>query len=729
MTPGFPSRESMILSGDGTQSTGNIQVKDLLQLVGLSAFAVAQPLFDLLARHAVFLVVHRAQPLDVLLMVVFLIAVVPLPLVLLEVAAGLISARLRQGLHLLLLAFLLALIVLQPLVREENVPGLVSLIIAILVGAAGAFAYRRFTTLRRLATVLALAAPLFCGLFLFHPRIARIVFPGEVPAVEVTGEGGTTPVVMVVFDALPLVSLLDEERRIDPQRYPHFAALANDGVWFRQATTVSDNTVLAVPAILTGLYPRPDRQPTVLDWPRNLFTLLGGSHALHVVEPVTNLLMESLRGPETEHQKRRLATLLADISVIYLHVLLPADLRGGLPPVSQSWSDFGAGPGPAGEGGEKQIRYVEEFREFVAHIGIENAGSAGRPGLYFIHSVLPHPPHFYFPSGTAYTRRRLEPSGQGSQWGLWTDDAMAAQHSQQRHLLQLGYVDRLVGELLDRLRATGLYERSLIVITADHGTSFWPGRSHREATVGNFRDIMRVPLLIKPPGGDGGTIDDRNVESVDILPTVADVLGIEIPWKVDGWSALDPDRSERPEKICFGKKRLEFPFTAFQPPDSSLARKLALFGSGRGEGGLFRAGAVGDLVGRSVASLPRGEPADVAIALREPERYEKVDPASGFVPAEIVGEVRLTAGATNAGAVNTRAPAERADLLNLVVAVNGVIRAVTRPYATQLGRDEAVWSALVEEIAFRAGANAVEIFVLETGSAGPILHPAAGFGF
>ena len=54
---------------------------------------------------------------------------------------------------------------------------------------------------------------------------------------------------MVIFDELPLTSLMDEKRQIDPVRYPNFAALADDGYWFRNATTVTDYTVQAVPAI------------------------------------------------------------------------------------------------------------------------------------------------------------------------------------------------------------------------------------------------------------------------------------------------------------------------------------------------------------------------------------------------------------------------------------------------------------------------------------------------
>jgi len=65
-----------------------------------------------------------------------------------------------------------------------------------------------------------------------------------------------TPVVMVIFDELPLVSLLDGEGIIDPDRYPNFSSLADDAIWFRNATTVSGQTTKSIPAILSGLRPK-----------------------------------------------------------------------------------------------------------------------------------------------------------------------------------------------------------------------------------------------------------------------------------------------------------------------------------------------------------------------------------------------------------------------------------------------------------------------------------------
>ncbi|MDA1015942.1 MAG: hypothetical protein O3A00_15980 [Planctomycetota bacterium] len=68
---------------------------------------------------------------------------------------------------------------------------------------------------------------------------------------------------MVVFDEASGLSLMDENREIDATLFPNFSALAKQATWYRNATTVHQFTANAVPAILTGTYPREIKLPTV----------------------------------------------------------------------------------------------------------------------------------------------------------------------------------------------------------------------------------------------------------------------------------------------------------------------------------------------------------------------------------------------------------------------------------------------------------------------------------
>ena len=106
--------------------------------------------------------------------------------------------------------------------------------------------------------------------------------------------------------------------------------------------------------------------------------------------------------------------------------------------------------------------------------------------------------------------------------------------------------DQQVGSLIDSLRELGLYDQSLIIVTADHGASFSQGYE------GYFSPLLAatehsIPLLIKFPHQTEGRRITGAVSTVDILPTVLDVVGTSYPsgW-VDGQSLLrtgtDPDR-------------------------------------------------------------------------------------------------------------------------------------------------------------------------------------------
>ena len=122
-----------------------------------------------------------------------------------------------------------------------------------------------------------------------------------------------------------------------------------------------------------------------------------------------------------------------------------------------------------------------------------------------------------------------------------------------------------MGRLIRRLKQTGRYERSLVILTADHGVAFRPGDSRRTVTRTNFAQMAKVPLFIKTPGQKRGRVETSHVRDLDILPTIADVVDAKLSWKVTGRSLEDPDRIpvqtvsvETPEG-----RRIELPLTRF----------------------------------------------------------------------------------------------------------------------------------------------------------------------
>ena len=130
----------------------------------------------------------------------------------------------------------------------------------------------------------------------------------------------------------------------------------------------------------------------------------------------------------------------------------------------------------------------------------------------------------------------------------------------------------------------------------------------RLASMQHPEDVLGVPLFIKLPGQNEGSRELRNVETVDVLPTIADALDIRVPWEIDGCSALDPACPPRARKIMFSRDDVRMTFDpALLDRRDSLERKLELFGSGARANGLFLVGDYRDLVGRRVCRSGRGK--------------------------------------------------------------------------------------------------------------------------
>ena len=89
--------------------------------------------------------------------------------------------------------------------------------------------------------------------------------------------------------------------------------------------------------------------------------------------------------------------------------------------------------------------------------------------------------------------------------------------------------DRWLGRLLDLLRAQGLYDRTLIVLTSDHGEEIGergPGRIYDQHGHTLYEELLRVPLIVKLPGQErAGTRVSEVTRAVDVMPTILDLLG------------------------------------------------------------------------------------------------------------------------------------------------------------------------------------------------------------
>jgi hypothetical protein len=674
-----------------------------LHLAALWAFAFVQPLFDLLSHNVDFFIARGNTAGDIVRFAVALVIVPPALLIAAEGLAGLVSRGTRAGLHLVLVAGLSGAFALELLERAVPAGAAVLLPAAGATGVAFALAYARTAGVRSFVTVLGAAPLVFLALFLAFSPVAELLRP-EPTIRAATGAPARTPVVLLVFDELPTISLMAGRERIDAGRYPNFGRLARTSTWYPNATTVSDSTTRAVPAILSGLRPSERRRlPTSRTYPHSLFSLLGSRWEQHVTEPLTDVCPPAIchEGPD-ESAARRMRALASDLGIVTGHLLLPSDMVTSLPPIDRGWADFANNDRPINRGlgtvrrgerprGDWWAKRVAEAERGIAAIRPQR----GRAALHVIHAIMPHVPWRYFPSGMRYP----EP-GPGVIPGTiprkgWGDDPYLVRQGLQRHLLQVGYADRLLGRLEGNLRRARLWERALVVVAADHGGAFRPGVQRRPVLRSNFADIAGVPLFVKRPGQRAGRVDPRPARTIDVLPTIARTVDAGARWRFDG-RPLDEPHRDRTLRVTNQDENRDITMSVrrfLRTRDAQLARQLRMFPPGRAS--LMRLGPNAHLIGRPVAALPRA-PDRNGGAIDRATAYRSVQPRTGVVPAFVTG----------------RLPSRERAGEPLAVAIDGRIRAVAQSWR-QAGRTR--FSAIVPPTALTAGGHAVEVFAVGPG--------------
>lgn len=468
-------------------------------------------------------------------------------------------------------------------------------------------------------------------------------------AVPAPARAARPPVVMIVLDEFPVDTLLDRPGHIDARRFPGFASLARHSTWFPNAYSLADNTEHAVPAILDGRKPRRHTRPVYRDHRRNAFTFFHRlGYRLRVTEELTRLCPPRLC-PAERHSPHGKGALFSGRK----------------------------------ERLEATIRAVRRSR---------------RPTFVFQHSLLPHLPWVYLPSGQHVSL----PSGPSLTAGTGFRDPFLTEHNEQRYLLQLGFVDREIGSLVRRMRRTGLLRRALLVVTADHGISFQLNvLDRRKTTERTVHELAPVPLFVKRPGQTRAGRNPSYADSADILPTMAKLLHRRLGFRTDGRDAFG--RAVRARKGVVESTRdfrhvLRVPAAEMERRRAAeIARRVSVFGTGP-LSAVYRIGPQPALLGRRAAPLAVGAGA-VRARFAQPRSLAHVRPHAATVPTWVVG--RLTGGAAG-----VRRP--------LALAVNGVIRATGTSIRLETVAGER-FALLFPPSALRRGRDRIELYEIRPG--------------
>ena len=657
-----------------------------VEFLALSGLTFAQPCFDVTGKNSEVLVVHGTTWPQAVALALLIVFAPPLLALAVEGVASLVDRRTVPAVHAVLCGIFLGVLALEVTKGQTSLGPAALVATGCVLGIAGGFFVWRFAMVRQFLHFVAVMSVGFALLFLFSSPASDVLNGSRSGAPAATRPRSPTRVVLIVLDELPTMSLLDGTGNIDRALFPNFAALADHATWYRSHTTVAGFTAGAVPAILTGRYPaKPNVLPILSEYPQNLFTLTGRYGDVNGHEAITRLCPSTMCG----NRGRDFASLTSATWKLWTDFASP--VRTVARPVDE---DQARASVASGEEFVRSLRRGSGLQVDVAHLEI---------------------PHFPWERLPSLQRYDVATAPAGESYGV-TPRGPGAASARMRHLLQVQAADTMVGRVVQRLTRLRSYDRSLVIVTADHGASFTPGESVRNPSPKNLAGIMWAPLLVKYPGQRAGVIDERRSESVDIVPTIADVIGLQIPWTVDGQS-LRGAPPVRPVRRLYPWIWLPSP-TDVQPPSGRTYidvpgdveyREVMTAAASRTSGDphlrVFRIGPYGSMIGSQVSAYGHGPASTLRAQIVDPGRFDRVDVHASKLP-----------WVWNEGMVQGMRRSSW-----LAVAANGRIVAVAEPILVADGR--ARFSFLIPPLLVEAGRNHVVVYVIGGPPSAPTLAP------
>lgn len=461
------------------------------------------------------------------------------------------------------------------------------------------------------------------------------------------------PVVVLMFDEFETAALFDSDLRIDPVRYPHLADLAKTATVYRRFTAEGDITGPATGSLLASRPYRLGHRGIYKNFPDNIFTRFHRGGYRMVVRETATALCPRCSGDHAPQDARDVVNYLAS-------------------------------------------NRIARFDEWLRQINRPQ-----HPTLFFDHTLLPHNPLVYTPSGKRYRVGGHEPIPGFPHKPSFADPWFVRQ-GQQRYLMQVELADALVGRMEARLKAQGLWDRATVVVTADNGEGWGhldsdPHRIDKRT----LAQIVQTPLIFKAPGQRRGGYSDKRVRVVDLLPTLARLAHLPTGGMA-GRSFLGPGASRIPaEPIrAFNDDGRVYRFTGRsleRQIRANVASRIAIFGQHTRN--LFRIGPEPALLGQPVSGQKVGVARNLRGTLGPQPQLAHVERSGYIVPTHLVGSVRGKAARRG---------------LPIAVAVNGTIAATGRT-ARLRGSSRNRVSLMIPESALQDGRNQVRLFLIRRG--------------
>lgn len=702
-TSRFPERAEKM-----SQSPNNISISNqILHLVALSAIAISWPVLSFLSEHADYFFIRQLEANDVICLLVLLLAAVPLATGGLLVLVHSVSKSANRFLYGFII-FVLFTVLFVSLARQSLlVSGAGELATALVIATISVILYYRFKSARMLVGLLVISVFVVPLRFILHPNIERAVFRNDFEFVNSEARDqklGTPDVVLVLFDELPLHTVLRDDGSIDKRRFPNFAELAEQSYFFLNASTTSSRVSTAIASLLSGLYPQEGvpKELSAASYPKSVFSSLSSTHILNAFGEGSELCPVALCATSRTRPsfRERMQWMLRDVTRIAWWVFSPSSMRSKLPDVVISWGQYltvNLVDQNEVSKSEKSPSTMKQERRLINSFK-ESVKRGSYPQLYFLSLKSPSAPYRLLPDGVTYETdaRDKQVADEDFRWAL--DDTWNVVQQYQRHLMQFGYIDTLWKELRDHLHSQARFEEALVIVTAARGMSFQAGESARRVSSKNYAEIIAVPLFIKLPYQNRQRRSARNVELVDIFPTILKVLELPDVSGINGQVIFHRD-SKRKKKTFFKWDGRALEKTIYGPDvDLQELMKLKTLSISNFDSldGHLQMGPRQDLVNMPLSEV-RGELVKpITTWIVNEESFQTVDLKSNFIPVRVRGRIQAK------GYSGVRIP--------LLIAVNNVVRTTT--WSDVVYNEQAEFSGIVSRQFFIYGANKIEAFAV-----------------
>jgi hypothetical protein len=513
-------------------------------ILSVGILAVVIPASDKIASNDVFFAAHGVSPIA---WIVFLVAGLVIAWLVLAGILSLLKRLLPERaydvvtsvLMLVITWFFVGNVLARTLLSSHpNLGPIVGLVVAVLI------------------TLVARRARMGSVLFVFASAAAAIplvmtVWNGsQTPATTPFAFASETPssILYVISDELQYPLAFNEKGEIRPE-LPNLRALSETGTRYTKVYAGANYTDYAVPSQLSGISDVAGQGTDRMEKVRaglGIVPGMAGKYSIIMQSPIYQFECKdagcaSVGSDKSVSAIERYWGFAKDTAAIAGKTALAEPFSNYFPSLDGKWKDFWSGGDEFGDNAEGN-----SVGKVISGIKQSVDTYPNTPFFAFWHTIRTHAPWAVNRQGQILYPPRL-PVVEGSHM-VGTDKEGKYSTDDLKYLERRLYADsavdfdRQLGELLDELKATGRFDDTMIVVTADHGATMPSNQDRRFGdTLGQrWAEIAHVPLVIKYPGQTAPEVVDAVRSTGQIAQTVLST----VDGKVTSDLKLSPDLTQ-----------------------------------------------------------------------------------------------------------------------------------------------------------------------------------------